>query len=209
MAGWKAKQMVLRAFFCALLPCVAIASSAQSPGPAPLGIPSPSIVADLGPGPAMGRQPVPPDPAIGGNPLWSVPLTALSATGERPIFSPSRRPPPPQVVAAPYAPPPEPPPAPPPEPDHPLLTLLGIIAGDTGGVGIFIDQNDNAPLSLKIGEGRQGWVLRAVRGREAVFEKNNRAATLALPSPEQPKLAAPADRTPTQAPKPNSDFWSR
>jgi hypothetical protein len=30
-----------------------------------------------------------------------------------------------------------------------------------------------------------------------------------LPSPEQPKMAAPADRTPTSAPKPNPDFWNR
>jgi general secretion pathway protein N len=159
----------------------------------------------------MGREPVQPEPAIGGNPLWSVPLTALSATRERPIFSPSRRPPPPQIVAAPYAPPPKPPPpAPPPEPDHPLLTLLGTLAGETGGIGIFIDQNDNAPVSLRIGEAHQGWVLRAVRGREAVFERNDRTATLALPlpAPERP-VAAPANRTPIPEPKPNSDFWNR
>src|SRR5258708_33146709 len=34
-----------------------------------------------------------------GNPLWAVPLDALSMTRERPLFSPSRRPPPPVVVA--------------------------------------------------------------------------------------------------------------
>src|ERR1700736_2657436 len=34
-----------------------------------------------------------------GNPLWSVPLSALSATQERPIFSASRRPPQRAVVA--------------------------------------------------------------------------------------------------------------
>jgi general secretion pathway protein N len=138
-------------------------------------------------------------------------LTALSATRERPIFSPSRRPPPPQIVAAPHAPPPKPPPpAPPPEPDHPLLTLLGTLAGNTMGVGIFIDQNDNAPVSLRIGEAHRGWVLRAVRARETVFEKSDRTATLALPSPEQPgPAAAPANRTPMPAPKLNSDFWNR
>src|SRR5439155_12745077 len=34
-----------------------------------------------------------------GNPLWSVPLSVLSATQERPIFSASRRPPQRAVVA--------------------------------------------------------------------------------------------------------------
>src|SRR4051794_16236073 len=34
-----------------------------------------------------------------GNPLWSIPLSALTATQERPIFSASRRPPQRAVVA--------------------------------------------------------------------------------------------------------------
>src|SRR5262245_7427318 len=38
----------------------------------------------------------------GGNPLWQIPVTSLSTTRERPIFSPSRRPPP--TVNAPIAP---------------------------------------------------------------------------------------------------------
>src|ERR1700759_4356458 len=47
-----------------------------------------------------------------GNPLWAVPLSALTATQTRPIFTASRRPP--QVAAV--APAPELPPAPPPAP---------------------------------------------------------------------------------------------
>src|SRR5262245_36583139 len=59
-----------------------------------------------------------------GNPLWAVPMRELSATRDRPIFSPSRRPAsPPAVVQA----PPQLPPPPPlkPKPDHPRLTILG------------------------------------------------------------------------------------
>src|SRR6202021_2706944 len=37
----------------------------------------------------------------GANPLWSVPLSALTATRERPLFSSSRRLPAPVMVAAP------------------------------------------------------------------------------------------------------------
>ena len=38
--------------------------------------------------------------APSGNPLWAVPLSLLSVTRDRPIFSPSRRPPPAAVAAA-------------------------------------------------------------------------------------------------------------
>jgi hypothetical protein len=115
-----------------------------------------------------------------GNPLWSLPLSALSVTRERPIFSPSRRPPPP-VIAAPYVPPASPPqPSKPPEPDHPLLTLVGTLAGDSQGVGIFVNEADKTPLRLRTGEDHEGWILRTIRGGEATFEKGKRTATLAL-----------------------------
>jgi hypothetical protein len=77
---------------------------------------------------------------------------------------------------------------------------LGTVAGDTGGV----EQNDKAPVRLRVGEGHKGWILRAVRRREAVFEKNNLTATLALPSPDlvAPKVVAPSPMT-------DPDFWNR
>ncbi|MGY4237947.1 hypothetical protein ACVIIW_006894 [Bradyrhizobium sp. USDA 4449] len=40
-------------------------------------------------------------PAPRGNPLWSVPLSVLAVTQERPIFSATRRPPPRAVAASP------------------------------------------------------------------------------------------------------------
>jgi hypothetical protein len=116
-----------------------------------------------------------------GNPLWAVPLRALSVTRERPIFSPSRRPPPPAVVAAPYIPPAAPPPPKPAEPDHPLLTLVGTVVGETEGIGVFLDQSAKSVIRLRTGQDYAGWILRSVQGREATFEKNRRAATLALP----------------------------
>ena len=39
-----------------------------------------------------------------GNPLWAIPLRALTVTRDRPIFSPSRRPPAAAVIAAPAPP---------------------------------------------------------------------------------------------------------
>jgi hypothetical protein len=69
------------------------------------------------------------------------------------------------------------------EPDHPLLTLVGTVAGETEGVGIFLDQATNSVIRLRTGENRTGWILSSVQGREASFEKDHRIATLALPPP--------------------------
>jgi hypothetical protein len=118
-----------------------------------------------------------------GNPLWGIPLRLLTATRERPLFSPSRRPPAPPVVAAPSLPPRPVAAAKPPEPDHPLLTIVGTVVGGSDGIGVFIDQAKNDIIRLHTGQDHDGWVLRSVHGREATFEKNDRNATLALPPP--------------------------
>jgi hypothetical protein len=119
--------------------------------------------------------------ALSANPLWAVPLTALSGTRDRPIFSSSRRPPPAaDAMAAPIqavAPPK------PREPDRPKLSLVGTIASGDEGFGIFLDQSTSEALRLKIGEDYQGWRLRSVQGREATLEKDQQVVTLALPQP--------------------------
>jgi hypothetical protein len=215
-----ANRTVLRAFVCALMG-IAPTCAAESANQVPVGIATETVIADLGSAPAARGEPVATDAAIRGNPLWSIPIASLFATRDRPIFSPSRRPPPPPVVAAPYVPPPpQPPPAPPPEPDHPLLTLLGAVAGDTGGVGIFSEQKDKPPFNLRVGEGYQGWVLHTLRGREAIFEKNNQKATLALAGPETPQAipqpmagngrgAAPKGLVVAPSPTTDPNFWNR
>jgi len=133
-----------------------------------------------------------------GNPLWGIPLRLLTATRERPLFSPSRRPPAPQVVAVPQAPPRPIPVAKPAEPDHPLLTIVGTIVGETDGIGVFIDQATNDVIRLHTGQNHDGWILRSVQGRETMFEKDRRKATLALPAPGA-LPGAPADSIPGSA----------
>jgi general secretion pathway protein N len=140
--------------------------------------------------------------ALTGNPLWAIPLRVLTATRERPLFSPSRRPPAPAVVAAP--PPPRPAPTKPPEPDHPLLTIVGTIVSETDSIGVFIDQATNDVIRLHTGQDHDGWTLRAVQRRETIFEKDSRKATLALPTATQP-TGSPAGPNPpmqTAAPVP-------
>jgi general secretion pathway protein N len=134
-----------------------------------------------------------------GNPLWAVPLRSLSSTRERPLFSPSRRPPPPAVVAAPQVVPTVLPPKPA-EPERPLLVLVGTIVGDSGGIGVFLDASTKNVVRLRTGQDHDGWVLRAVRGRDAIFAKDKRSATLSLPAPGEqsaqlPPTAAPASGT--------------
>jgi general secretion pathway protein N len=91
-----------------------------------------------------------------------MPLAQFPVTRDRPIFSPSRRPPPPAVasiaeskmIAVPK----------PKEPERPQLTLVGTIASDEEGFGIFLDQSTKTVLRLKVGEEFQGWKLRSVQG---------------------------------------------
>jgi general secretion pathway protein N len=115
-----------------------------------------------------------------GNPLWAIPLSSLTATRDRPLFTPSRRPPA-AAIAGPVAPAPvAAPPPPAAEPDRPQLTLVGAIAGRNDGIAVFLDQTNNNVVRLRTGQDHLGWVLRSVKGREAVLEKDRLTATLAL-----------------------------
>ncbi|MGA2292056.1 hypothetical protein [Bradyrhizobium sp.] len=118
---------------------------------------------------------------LGANPLWAVPLSALTSTRDRPIFSSSRRPPPsavaaaavPNVAAAPK----------PKEPERPQLSLVGTIANGLEQFGIFLNQSTAAALRLRVGEEFQGWKLSSVQGREATLEKDTQVVVLSLPQP--------------------------
>lgn len=117
-----------------------------------------------------------------GNPLWDIPLDSLTATRERPLFLPSRRPPAkpaPVSAALPVAPPP-PPPAP---PERFPLKLLGTIASGDNGIAICLNESNNDVLYVKMGESFSGWILRSVQARQATFEKASRQAVLTMPSP--------------------------
>jgi general secretion pathway protein N len=141
------------------------------------------------------------------NPLWGIPLQQLSATRQRPLFAPSRRPPPP-VVAYQLASAPPPPPPKPSEPEKPRLSLVGTIAGGPEGIGVFQDlASSGSVLRLKMGEGHDGWVLRAVQRREVTLQKGSQTAVLTLPLPEMskpglgsPGLAQPGLARPGPAP---------
>jgi hypothetical protein len=180
---WQSAVLVPAVIVCTQILSLGLGRAEPSHPLAPLAMIDPATTAEDSAAEPKQAGPTLSGPAQGGNPLWSLPLSALAVTRERPIFSPSRRPPPPPVVAAPYVPPPSPPPPPPAkpsEPDHPLLTLLGALAGESQGVGIFLNETDKTTLRLRTGEDHQGWVLTSIRGGEATFVKGERTATLAL-----------------------------
>ena len=118
-------------------------------------------------------------PMAAGNPLWAIPLRALTETRDRPLFSPSRRPPPAAVIAAPIV---APRPQPPAAPDHPPLTLVGTVVGGRQAIGVFVDEASKSIVRLRIGQNHDGWILRAVHERDAVFDDRRREAILALPA---------------------------
>ena len=176
----------------ALLACAALSAWAAAATP-PAGLDTPESALSPGVEPSADRPAVAitREHAPTGNPLWGIPMRVLTATRERPLFSPSRRPPAPAAVAAP-APPARPVATKPPDPDHPLLTIVGTIVSASDGIGLFINQATNEVLRIHAGQEHDGWVLRSVHGREASFEKNERTSTLTLPAPGAPPPAAGA-----------------
>jgi general secretion pathway protein N len=136
---------------------------------------------DAAPPPVIGA-PTAQSPAQTGNPLWAVPLRALTATRERPIFSPSRRPAPTAIVVAPAEPTPQ---APPPAvPERPSLALVGTIVGEGESIAIFYNPATKATVRLRLGDtDDNGWKLVSVDARTSLLEKGRQSVTLALPAP--------------------------
>ncbi|UWU76041.1 hypothetical protein N2603_39985 [Bradyrhizobium huanghuaihaiense] len=123
---------------------------------------------------------MPKEPASGANPLWGIPLTRLSATRDRPIFSPSRRAP--VLVSTSVATVPVPPLSSK-RPEKPALSLVGTVVGGFESFGIFINQSSKLSLRMSVGEQHDGWVLREVRAREVMLENSSKRAIMSMPQP--------------------------
>ena len=142
------------------------------------------------------------------SPLAVHPLDRLSATRERPLFSPSRRAP---------APPPAPiigPPTPPPPPEPPNLTLVGIVM-EAEEARAIVQSGPNEVRRVRIGDDIGGWKVAQIEGRRLVLKLDSRVATFSMfsghrnPAPGAARRAAPgaapgaAPRAaPPPAPKP-------
>jgi general secretion pathway protein N len=118
-------------------------------------------------------------PLRSGNPLWAVPLSVLTATRERPIFSPSRRPQP-DVVAPAAAQIRAPAPQKAGEPERPPLALVGAAVGGDDAIAVLLDRTNQKVVRLRQGESYAGWLLSAVLQREVTFKKADRTEVLVL-----------------------------
>src|SRR5271169_2550501 len=133
------------------------------------------------------ENPDPRQPPPGANPLSRIPMSSLSVTRERPLFSVSRRPPAPPAPAPPAkieAPPPT-------ESAGPPLTLSGTAIGGSRDVAVMYDETTKSFVRLHVGEAAGGWNLRAIDRRTVTFEKDGRFVVVSLPAPS----AAPSSPT--------------
>lgn len=107
--------------------------------------------------------------------------TALSATLERPIFAPDRRPPPLAL--------------PPPPPDAMAnVHLLGLFSGDVSGALIRSEGKvRRITLKQKLGE----WTLQAIEDRSITFERDNETRVIRL---EYTRMGVPVQPMANQAP---------
>jgi general secretion pathway protein N len=134
------------------------------------------------------------EPARAGNPLWSIPLSALSATRDRPLFSASRRRPASAAAASP--PPRDPAPMQPPAPEAPPFALVGTIIGGDRNIAILVNEESKSSVGVREGEGQSGWTLVSVDRRTAVLEGGGRRVILDLPTPDSQAGAPPAPPAP-------------
>jgi general secretion pathway protein N len=137
-------------------------------------------------------------PVPRGNPLWSVPLSALTVTQDRPIFSASRRPPPRAVAAAPVEEANVPAPPPPVEAPPPL-SLVGAVVGEGDAIAILVNRNDQKVVRLRQGESLGGWSVISVQPREVTLKQGDRSEVLALQRPDGTAAALPPASAPAPA----------
>ena len=123
-------------------------------------------------------------------PLDALRLEDLSATRERPLFAPTRRPPPPpRVEASPEVAPvetkavavvAEPPP----------FDLVGVVIGPGAAIALLRNKTTSQVVRLRAGEDSDGWRIGELGVRSVVLDRDGRRESLALAAP-QPMGGAP------------------
>jgi hypothetical protein len=121
------------------------------------------------------------------NPVAALLLEQLSATRERPLFSPARR--------LPAAPEPEPPPpvaaAPEPRAPVPVLALFGIVADQDGARAIVRAGASSGILRLRVGDTIEGWTVADIGRRDVTLRLGDRSESFGLFAGDRKAVAAP------------------
>jgi general secretion pathway protein N len=108
------------------------------------------------------------------NPVAAQSLDQLSATLDRPLFSPTRRRPAPSPVTqavAPSAPQQQPP---------PTLTLFGVAMDSEQARALIRTDRDKKMLRARIGDDIDGWKISQIEGQKVVLSLGERFVTLTL-----------------------------
>jgi hypothetical protein len=147
-----------------------------------------AALALIAPSPASAAD----DPPLGqgeaaASPLAGQKLERLSATRERPLFSPTRRPPPlpPTIVQG------APPPAPPPPP--PDVALLGVVMDGEQARAVIRASPADKMTRVTIGDDIGGWKVAQIEGRKLVLSLDGRLATFVMFSGNSTKSAPQSD----------------
>jgi hypothetical protein len=133
-------------------------------------------------------------------PLAAQSLESLSATRDRPLFSPTRRPPPPPPppVVAEQAPPPPPPPP-------PDVALFGIVMDGTTARAVIRAGAAGKVTNVEIGDDVGGWKVAQIEGKKLVLALDGRLATFLMFSPANAShVASSANVAPAPAPSPQT-----
>jgi general secretion pathway protein N len=111
---------------------------------------------------------------VAASPLAGQKLEHLSATRERPLFSPTRRPPPapPTIVQGPPTPPPPPPP--------PDVALLGVVMDGEQARAVIRASPADKMTRVTIGDDVGGWKVAQIEGRKLVLSLDGRLATFVM-----------------------------
>ncbi len=150
-------------------------------------VPVPALAADAPPQ-AEGQSGAAP-----ASPLATQPLDQLSATRERPLFSPTRRPVPTPIAHVPEAPPPPPPPPP------PNVALFGIVMDGDEARAIVRTGPAEKMIRVRIGDDIGGWTVGQIDGRKLVLSLDGRVAVFTMFSGDS-AVAAPNSGPVSQLP---------
>jgi general secretion pathway protein N len=121
------------------------------------------------------------DSPLKSNPLSSIPLSALSETRDRPLFSVTRRPPPADAAVGAVAKASVDDKSP--GPELPPFVLKGTVLGSNDRVAVLLDPATNRTSQLRLGKSDSGWTVLSVSPRSIVLRKGELLTTLELPRP--------------------------
>jgi hypothetical protein len=126
-----------------------------------------AVAATIAAQPAMAAD-AEPQSAAAVSPLAAQPLEQLSATRDRPLFSPTRRPPAPPPIVAPAA-------APPPD-----ITLLGVVMDGEDARAVIRTGPIAKVARVRIGDDVGGWKVGQIEAQRLVLLLGERTATFTL-----------------------------